>query len=55
MRFYPPREDSDEEVPGLAINLPLLLARVESMNGGGDDEEEADESGREDGNMSDRS
>ncbi|XP_026214462.1 melanoregulin [Anabas testudineus] len=52
-RFYPPKDDSDEEIPGLAINLPLLLARVEaSMNGGGDED---DESEREDGNLSDRS
>lgn len=54
-RFYPPRDDSDEETPGLAINLPLLLARVEAMNGGGNDDEDEDESGREDGNLSDRS
>ncbi|KAE8283433.1 StAR-related lipid transfer protein 3 [Larimichthys crocea] len=52
MRFYPPRDDSDEETPGLAINLPLLLARVEAMNGGGIED---DESGKEDGNLSDRS
>ncbi|XP_040917915.1 melanoregulin [Toxotes jaculatrix] len=52
-RFYPPKDDSDEEMPGLAINLPLLLARVEAMNGGG--EEDEDESEREDGNLSDRS
>ncbi|KAL7378423.1 hypothetical protein ABVT39_013517 [Epinephelus coioides] len=56
-RFYPPKEDSDEETPGLAINLPLLLARVEAMNGRGNDDDDEDEndSGREDGNMSDRS
>uniref|UniRef100_A0A3P8S058 Zgc:91968 n=1 Tax=Amphiprion percula TaxID=161767 RepID=A0A3P8S058_AMPPE len=48
-RFYPPRDDSDEDTPGLAINLPLLLARVEAMNGGGDE----DESERDDGNMTD--
>lgn len=52
-RFYPPRDDSDEETTGLGINLPLLLARVEAMNGRGDEDE--DESGREDGNLSDRS
>ncbi|XP_022049278.1 melanoregulin [Acanthochromis polyacanthus] len=46
-RFYPPRDDSDEDTPGLAINLPLLLARVEAMNGGGDESE------RDDGNMTD--
>lgn len=51
-RFYPPRDDSDEDVPGLAINLPLLLARVEALNGGGHEEES--ESGKEDGNLSDR-
>lgn len=52
-RFYPPKDDSDDETPGLAINLPLLLARVEaSMNGGGDED---DESEKEDGNFSDRS
>ncbi|KAF3699905.1 Melanoregulin [Channa argus] len=45
-RFYPPRDDSDEEPTGLAINLPLLLARVEAMNGRG--EEEEDESERDD-------
>uniref|UniRef100_A0A665TDC3 Melanoregulin-like n=1 Tax=Echeneis naucrates TaxID=173247 RepID=A0A665TDC3_ECHNA len=39
-RFYPPRDDSDEDMSGLNINLPLLLARVEAMNGRGDDEEE---------------
>ncbi|XP_077475316.1 melanoregulin [Stigmatopora argus] len=33
-RFYPPRDgDSGEEGPLGAINLPLLLARVEAMNG----------------------
>ncbi|KAM9346159.1 melanoregulin [Symphorus nematophorus] len=53
-RFYPPKDDSDEDTPGLKINLPLLLARVEAMNGGGSSSEE-DESGREDGNLSDRS
>ncbi|XP_071376164.1 melanoregulin [Centroberyx affinis] len=56
-RFYPPRDNDDDEEEeggtGLSINLPLLLARVEAMNGRGDDDE--DESGREDGNFSDRS
>lgn len=52
-RFYPLKDSSDEETPGLAINLPLLLARVEAMNKGGHDEDEADESG-DDGSMSDR-
>ncbi|XP_013877414.1 melanoregulin [Austrofundulus limnaeus] len=44
-RFYPPRDDSDEEeTTGLAINLPLLLARVQAMNGrGAEDEDEDDE------------
>lgn len=52
-RFYPPKDDSDEEIPGLAINLPLLLARVEaSMNGRGEDNDSEKE---EDGNFSDRS
>ncbi|TWW70253.1 melanoregulin [Takifugu flavidus] len=51
-RFYPPRDDSDEDIPGLAINLPLLLARVEALNGR-DKEEEEDDSEREDGNLSD--
>lgn len=51
-RFYPPKDDSDEEIPGLAINLPLLLARVEAMNGR-DKEEEEDDSEREDVNLSD--
>ncbi|XP_056144366.1 melanoregulin [Lampris incognitus] len=59
-RFYPPRDDEEEEdFTGLGINLPLLLARVEGFNGagkGGDDDEDDDiESGREDGNLSDRS
>ncbi len=56
-RFYPPKEDSDEDVPGLAINLPLLLARVEAMNGGGNEDEDEDEEESEsdkDGNLSDR-
>jgi len=44
-RFYPPNEDSDEEAPGLAINLPLLMARVEAMNGRAT---EGDESERDD-------
>lgn len=53
-RFYPPQDDSDEDVPGLAINLPLLLARVEAMNGRDKEEEEEDDnSEREDGNLSD--
>ncbi|KAL6103190.1 uncharacterized protein ACO6RY_02641 [Pungitius sinensis] len=42
-RFYPPKEDSDEEAPGLAINLPLLLARVEALNGRATEEEEESE------------
>ncbi|XP_070779044.1 melanoregulin [Enoplosus armatus] len=54
-RFYPPMDDSDEEIPGLAINLPLLLARVEAMNGRANDDDEEDESERDDGNLSDRS
>ncbi|XP_041634334.1 melanoregulin [Cheilinus undulatus] len=55
-RFYPPKEDSDEEVPGLAINLPLLLARVEqAMNGRDEEEDDESQSEREDGNFSDRS
>ncbi|XP_054463447.1 melanoregulin [Anoplopoma fimbria] len=41
-RFYPPRDDSDEEVPGLAINLPLLMARVEAMNGRATEEDESE-------------
>ncbi|KAM9779633.1 melanoregulin [Neosynchiropus ocellatus] len=47
-RFYPPNDDSEEETPGLAINLPLLLARVEAMNGAGDEDDDED-------NLSDRS
>uniref|UniRef100_A0A672Z7I9 Melanoregulin-like n=1 Tax=Sphaeramia orbicularis TaxID=375764 RepID=A0A672Z7I9_9TELE len=39
-RFYPPRDDSDEEMSPLGINLPLLLARVEAMNGGGDEDDD---------------
>lgn len=56
-RFYPPRDDSDEDTLGLAINLPLLLARVEAMNGRDKEEEEEEEDGseREDGHFSDRS
>ncbi|KAM8723831.1 melanoregulin [Acanthopagrus schlegelii] len=55
-RFYPPRDDSDEEPTGLSINLPLLLARVEaSMNGKGNEDDDEDESEIEDGNLSDRS
>lgn len=54
-RFYPPRDDSDEDVSGLGINLPLLLARVEAMNGRGhEEEEEEDDSEKDDGNLSDR-
>nr|XP_046271762.1 melanoregulin [Scatophagus argus] len=53
-RFYPPKEDSDEDTSGLGINLPLLLARVEAMNGGGNEEDDEEESEREDGNLSDR-
>ncbi|XP_075936208.1 melanoregulin [Anarhichas minor] len=41
-RFYPPNDDSDEEVPGLAINLPLLMARVEAMNGRATEEDESE-------------
>ncbi|KAF7225923.1 melanoregulin-like [Nothobranchius furzeri] len=48
-RFYPPQEDSDEDTSGLAINLPLLLARVQAMNGRGDGEDES-ESERDDEN-----
>ncbi|KAL3986766.1 SH3 domain-containing kinase-binding protein 1 [Sarotherodon galilaeus] len=50
-RFYPPKDDSDEETPGLSVNLPLLLARIGAMNGGGEDEEE--ESEKDDENLSD--
>ncbi|XP_061568329.1 melanoregulin [Cololabis saira] len=44
-RFYPPTDDSEEETPGgLAINLPLLLARVQAMNGpGGEDVSEKED------------
>lgn len=51
-RFYPPKDDSDEEPTGLSINLPLLLARMEAMNGRGDNDDEEEDS---DGNLSDRS
>lgn len=54
-RFYPPRDDSEEDTPGLAINLPLLLARVEAMNGRDKQEVDEDDSDREEGNLSDRS
>ncbi|XP_061556608.1 melanoregulin isoform X2 [Phycodurus eques] len=37
-RFYPPRDDSDEDGPLCAINLPLLLARVDAMKGCPDDD-----------------
>lgn len=50
-RFYPPKDDSDEETPGLSVNLPLLLARIGAMNGGGEDEEEQSE--KDDENLSD--
>lgn len=50
-RFYPPKEDSDEDVPGLSVNLPLLLARMGAMNGRGDDDDE--ESEKDDENFSD--
>ncbi|CAJ1076218.1 melanoregulin [Xyrichtys novacula] len=52
-RFYPPKEDSDEETPGLSINLPLLLARVEQAMNGREDEDEEDRRERRDGNLSD--
>ncbi|XP_033826850.1 melanoregulin [Periophthalmus magnuspinnatus] len=44
-RFYPPKDsdDSDEDPMGLGINLPLLLARVEAMNGVPDDDDDDDE------------
>ncbi|XP_019752667.1 melanoregulin-like [Hippocampus comes] len=39
-RFFPPRDNSDDEdEPSGAINLPLLLARVEAMNGGLNDDD----------------
>ncbi|KAM9785290.1 melanoregulin [Syngnathus typhle] len=40
-RFFPPRDDSEEdETNQLGINLPLLLARVEAnMNGAPDDDD----------------
>ncbi|KAL2100832.1 hypothetical protein ACEWY4_002593 [Coilia grayii] len=53
-RFYPPRDDSDEEEEtGLAINLPLLLSRVnQAMSGGEEDEVDGEEgTGREEGNF----
>lgn len=52
-RFYPPKDESDEDTPGLGINLPLLLARVEAMQGKGNEDGDEDESGGEDGNLSD--
>lgn len=47
-RFYPPKDDdaSDEDPTGLGINLPMLLARVEAMNGAQDEDEESDASDR---------
>ncbi|XP_061837864.1 melanoregulin [Nerophis lumbriciformis] len=45
-RFYPPRNSSDEDTPEGAINLPLLLARVQAMNGtAGNDEGDSEKSG----------
>lgn len=41
-RFYPPRDDSDEEPQGVSLNLPLLLARVEALDTAGDAEEESE-------------
>ncbi|XP_051904628.1 melanoregulin [Hippocampus zosterae] len=39
-RFFPPRDNSDDEdEPSGAINLPLLLARVEAMKGGLNDDD----------------
>lgn len=54
-RFYPPKDDdeSDEDPTGLGINLPLLLARVEAMNGAPDDDDDDDE--EEESDASDRS
>lgn len=53
-RFYPPKDDdSDEDTPGLAINLPLLLARMEAMNGRDKEDEDEDDSEREAGVLSD--
>ncbi|KAG7504757.1 hypothetical protein JOB18_016031 [Solea senegalensis] len=49
-RFFPPREDSDDDTPSLGINLPLLLAKVEALNGAGEEESDG-----EAGNLSDRS
>ncbi|XP_037111620.1 melanoregulin [Syngnathus acus] len=42
-RFFPPRDDSEEdEADQLGINLPLLLARVEAnMNGAPDDDDDS--------------
>ncbi|XP_060882841.1 melanoregulin [Labrus mixtus] len=54
-RFFPPTDGSDEETPGLSINLPLLLARVEQAMNGRDEEDGEDQSDIEDGNLSDRS
>lgn len=55
-RFYPPTDDSDEDVSGLGINLPLLLARMEAVNGRSNAEEDDDDidSEKDDGNLSDR-
>lgn len=39
-RFFPPRDNSDDEdEPSGAINLPLLLARMEAMNGALNDDD----------------
>ncbi|XP_007230854.2 melanoregulin [Astyanax mexicanus] len=43
-RFYPPKDDDDdEEEDPMAINLPLLLSRLNQNMSAGDDEEDDDE------------
>ncbi|XP_063070578.1 melanoregulin [Engraulis encrasicolus] len=42
-RFYPPKDDSDEEEGSLASNLPLLLAKFNQAMAAGDDGSEQDE------------
>lgn len=41
-RFYPPRDEDDEE-EDKAINLPLLLSRVNQCLNAGEEDDEDDE------------
>ena len=47
-RFYPPKgSDDEEEETGLAINLPLLLARLAQARGEEDDVDGEEGSGQD--------